>query len=123
MELKTMFKSRWRWWALLIVAILLLSAGFYLWRWGQVRIYGTGVPDLPRDEMAVVDNVTEKLKNVIEKAQIERNRLPEVIEGAKNVVRRDVGRLDDDGVVRRWNGLLGRYREDRAAAEGVRSDE
>ena len=123
MELKMMFKSRWRWWALLIAAILLLAAGFYFWRWGQARIYGTGVPDFPRDEMAVVNNVADKLKNAAKQAQNERNRLPEVIEGAKNVVRRDVGRLDDDGVVCRWNGLLGRYREDRAAAEGVRSDE
>lgn len=123
MELKTMFESRWRWWALLIVAILLLAAGFYLWRWGQARIYGTGVPDLPRDEMAVVDNVTEKLKSVIEMAQVERSKLPEVVKGAKVDIQRDVADLTDDGVADRWNGLLGRYREDRAAAEGVRSDD
>lgn len=118
-----MFESRWRWWALLIVAILLLAAGFYLWRWGQARIYGTGVPDLPRDEMAVVDNVTEKLKSVIEMAQVERSKLPEVVKGAKVDIQRDVADLTDDGVADRWNGLLGRYREDRAAAEGVRSDD
>ena len=116
-------KSRWRWWALFVAAILLVAAGCYVGRWLEARIYGANAPELPKREIAVTDNVTESLKNVIGKAQNERNKLPEVIKSAKDDIRRDVAGLDNDGVAGRWNGLLGRYREDRAATEGVLADQ
>lgn len=116
-------KSRWRWWVLFVAAILLVAAGCYAGRWLEVRIYGANAPELPKREIAVTDNVTESLKNVIERSQSERNKLPEVIKRAKSDVRCNVGELDDNGVAGRWNGLLGRYREDRAAAEGVLADQ
>ncbi|MDO4561250.1 MAG: hypothetical protein Q4C86_09890 [bacterium] len=123
MNLKTISESRWRWWVLFVAAILLVAAGCYVGRWLEARIYGANTPELPKREIAVTDNVTESLKNVIERSQSERNKLPEVIKSAKDDIRRDVAVLDNDGVAGRWNCLLGRYREDRAAAEGVRSDE
>lgn len=109
-------------WALLAAAVLLAAAGWGLWRWGQARIYGVDGTTRPPVETAAVDDAAERLKNVIEIAQNERNKLPEVIEGAKNVIRRDVAGLGDNDIAYRWNGLLGRYREDRTAAEGISAD-
>lgn len=115
-------KSRWRWWALFASAVLLVAVGCYFGRLFEARRFRADAPVLPRQEMSVTDNVTEKLKNVIQEAQVERNKLPEVIKSAKNDIRRDVADLDSYGVADRWNGLLGRYREGRAAAEGVLPD-
>lgn len=111
------------WLALFVAAILLAAAGRYAGRRLEARVYGAKAPELPIREMAVTDEVTERLKDVIEYARVERDKLPEVIKGAKREVQRDVGGLDDDGVAGRWNALLGRYREDRAAAEGVSAPE
>lgn len=118
-----MFESRWRWWVLFVAALLLVAVGCYISRLFEARKFKADAPILPQQEIMAVDNATEKLKNVIEKAQIERNKLPEVVKRAKVDIQRDVADLTDDGVADRWNGLLGRYREDRAAAEGVRSDD
>ena len=109
--------------ALFVAAVLLAAAGCYAGQWLSVRRFKADVPELPKQEMIAADNVAESLKNVIGKAQNERNKLPEVIRGAKDDIRRDVAGLDNDGVAGRWNGLLGRYREDRAATEGVLADQ
>lgn len=77
----------------------------------------------PAQEIAAVDNAAEKLKSEIKQAHDLKNKLPEVVKNAKNETRRDIGRLDNSSVADRWNGLLGRYREDRAATEGLLSDE
>ena len=122
MNLKTMFDSCWRWWALFVAALLLVAVGCYAGRLFEARRFRADAPVLPQQEIVAVDNVTEKLKNVIEKAQIEKNKLPEVIKRAKDDIRCDVAGLDNDGAADRWNGLLGRYREGRAAAEGILPD-
>lgn len=110
--------------ALFLVVILLVSIGCYVGRWLEARrTLGTNLPELPKHEMAVTDSVGEKLKNVIERSQSERNKLPEVIKRAKSDVRCNIGELDNDDIAVRWNGLLGRYREDRAAAEGISTDQ
>ncbi|MEA5034051.1 hypothetical protein [Cloacibacillus evryensis] len=105
--------------ALFIAAILLVAVGCYAGQWLAARRLKADVSELPKQEMIATDNATKNLKNVIEKAQNERNKLPEVVRGAKDDIRRDVAGLDNNGVAGRWNGLLGRYREDRAAAEGI----
>ena len=123
MDLKTITESRWRWWILLIAAILLVATLCCAGQWLETRRVKTDVPALPQQEIAAMDNVTEKLKNVIENAQSERNKLPEVIKSAKDSAVNNIVNLDDAAVADRWNGLLGRYRESRAAAEGVLADQ
>lgn len=122
MCLNAIYESRWRWWLLFLAAILVLIVGCYVGRL-VARKTVVDMSELPKHEIAVTDSATEKLKSVIEMAQVERSKLPEVVKGAKDDVRHDVAGLGDNGIADRWNGLLGRYREDKAAAEGVRSDD
>ena len=122
MCLNAIYESRWRWWLLFLAAILVLAVGCYVGRL-VARKAVVDMSEMPKHEIAVTDSATEKMKNIIEKAQTEKSKLPEVIKGVKDDIRRDVAGLSDDSIALRWNGLLGRYREDRAAAEGVRSDE
>ncbi|WP_278549952.1 hypothetical protein [Cloacibacillus evryensis] len=121
--MKTTTDSRWKWLALGLAALLVLAAGCWLGSRFISSRHGDTKAVQPVREIAAVDDAVKKLKDTVKEAQDVRNKLPEVIKGAKENVVRDVGRLDDAGAADRWNGLLGRYREDRAAAEGVLPDE
>ncbi|MCQ4765702.1 hypothetical protein, partial [Cloacibacillus evryensis] len=72
MDPKTIFDNRWRWWALFVAAVLLVAVGCYAGRLFEARRFRADARVLPQQEIVAVDNVTEKLKNVIEKAQIEK---------------------------------------------------
>lgn len=123
MNLKTESDRLWRWWVLLVAALLLVSVGCYIGRLFEARRLKADIPAVPQQEIVAVDNVTEKLKNVIEKAQSERMKLPEVVKNVKENVVRDMAGIDNNGIAEHWNGLLGRYREDRASTKRILPDE
>lgn len=120
--METTTDSRWKWLALGLAALLVLAAGCWLGSRFISSRHGDTKAVLPVQEIAAVDDTARKLECTVKEAKDMRNKLPEVIKNAKENVVRDVDRLDDTGVADRWNGLLGRYRENRAAAAGVRSD-
>lgn len=114
--------SRWRWWIYLLIAVAVLFVGIKIGAW-TMRSNDVSASSVPAVEIAATDEATKTIQERINEAQKVRAKLPEVIKRAKSDIRRDVGEFDDNGVACRWNGLLGRYREDRAAAEGVSAPE
>lgn len=121
--METTTDSRWKWLALGLAALLVFAAGCWLGTCFISSRHGGAKAVQPVREIAAVDDAARKLECTVKEAKDMRNKLPEVVKNAKENVVRDVGGLDDAGAADRWNGLLGRYREDRAAVEGIRPDE
>lgn len=109
--------------ALIVSTCLLIACGVWMF-YRSAADRQPAEPMKPTLEIAAVDNAVEKLKGAIKQSHDLRNKLPEVLKNAKQDAAAGVRQLNnDDDIADSWNGMLGRYREDRTAAEGIQSDE
>ena len=119
MRLKEIFNEhKWRW---VSVALVIFFAGCITARWLNVR--DARSINAPAAEITAADEASRKISQAITKVQIERDRLSEVVKDAKKEVILSVGSDTDGDIVRRWNSLLGRYREGCAASGRVYVDQ
>lgn len=117
-NLKEIFNEhKWLW---LVVALLIFAAGALIAVWLNER--NAAEIDVPAMEAVKTEEASRKISETIVEAQKQKDKLPEVIRDAKEKAVRDVGADSDDAIARRWNGLLGRYREHKSQAEGLRID-
>ena len=115
MSVKELFaEHKWLW---LVVALAVFAAGVLCAVWIGAR--NAGDIRAPADEIAVTEDVSGKISETIAEAQKQKDRLPEVIRSAKEKAAQSVGADGDADIVRRWNGLLRRYREHKSAAGGL----
>lgn len=114
MSVKEVFSEhKWLW---LVVGVLIFAAGCVMAVWLNQRDSDVDVPVM---EAAITDEASRKISETIAEAQKERERLPEVVKNAKEQAAQSVDADGDADIARRWNGLLGRYREHRTAAGGL----
>ena len=118
MSIKDVFEEhKWLW---LVVALAIFAAGALCAVWLNAR--NAVDVQVPIEEIAATKDASRKITDTIAEAQKQKDRLPEVVKDAKEKAARDVGADSDDAIARRWNGLLGRYREHKSAADGIRAD-
>lgn len=114
MSLKEIFNEhKWLW---LAVGVLVFSAGCVTAVWLNQRDADVDVPVM---EATITDEASRKISETIVEAQKERDKLPEVVKNAKEQAIQNVGSDGDADIARRWNCLLGRYREHRTPAGGL----
>lgn len=115
MSVKEIFaKHKWLW---LVVGVLVFAAGALAAIWLNAR--NAEHIDVPVMEATVTDEVSQKVSESITETQQRKNKLPEVIRNAKEKAVQSVGSDGDADIARRWNGLLGRYREHRTPSRGL----
>ena len=107
-------EHKWLW---LVAGVLVFAAGALAAIWLNAK--NAEHIDVPVMEATVTDEASRKIGESITEAQQRKNRLPEVVKGAKDNVMRDVADADDACIADRWNGILGRYRESRTSAGGL----
>lgn len=113
-NLKEIFNEhKWLW---LVAGVLIFAAGAMTASWLSQEYAEVDVPAM---EAVRTEEASRKISETIVEAQKERDRLPEVVKSAKDNVVRDVADDTDDLIADRWNGILGRYRENRTQAEGL----
>ncbi|OUO92696.1 hypothetical protein B5F39_11160 [Cloacibacillus sp. An23] len=118
MSVKEIFaEHKWLW---IVAALAVFAAGALCAVWLNAR----NAADIraPAGEIAATEEASKKITETIAEAQKQKDRLPEVIRNAKEKAVRDVGADSDSDIARRWNGLLGRYREHKTPAGGLRTD-
>ena len=114
MSVKDVFSEhKWSW---LVVGVLVFAAGCVTAVWLNQRDSDIDVPVM---EATITDEASKKISETIADAQKERERLPEVVKNAKKQAAQSVDADGDADIARRWNGLLGRYREHRTPAGGI----
>ena len=106
-------EHKWLWAAaaLLIFAACAMTASWLSQEYAEV--------DVPAMEAVKTEEASRKISETIAEAQKERDKLPEVVQSAKDNVVRDVAGDTDDLIADRWNGILGRYREHRTPSDGL----
>lgn len=115
MSIKDVFEEhKWLW---IVVALGIFVAGALCAVWLNAR--DAGDVRAPVDEIAATEDVSRKITGTIVEAQKRKDRLPEVIRDAKEKAAQSVCADGDADIARRWNGLLGRYREHKSAAGGI----
>lgn len=115
MSVKELFaEHKWLW---LVAALVIFASGALCAVWLCAR--DAGDVRAPVGEVAVTEDASRKISETIAEAQKQKERLPEVVKDAKEKAAQCVGADSDGGVARRWNGVLGRYREHRTQAEGL----
>ena len=115
MSVKELFvEHKWLW---LVVALAIFAAGALCAVWINARDAEVAV--VPVMEAIKTEEASRKINETIAEAQKQKDRLPEVIRSAKEKAAQNVGADTDDAIARRWNGLLGRYREHKSAAGGI----
>ena len=114
MSVKEVFSEhKWLW---LVAGVLVFVAGCVTAVWLNQRDSDVDVPVM---EATITDEASRKISETIAEAQTERDKLPEVVRNAKKQAAQSVGVDGDADIARRWNGLLGRYREHRTPAGGI----
>ena len=114
-SLKEIFNEhKWLWGA---AALFVFAAGALSAIWLNARNAEHTV--VPVMEASKTEEASRKIGESITEAQQRKNRLPEVVKGAKDNVMRDVADADDACIADRWNGILGRCRESRTSAGGL----
>ena len=114
MSVKEVFSEhKWLW---LVVGILVFVAGGVTAVWLNQRDSDVDVPVM---EATKTEEASRKIGESITEAQKERDNLPEVVKNAKEQAIQSVDADGDADIARRWNGLLGRYREHRTPADGI----
>ncbi len=114
-DIKEIFaEHKWLW---LAVGVLIFAAGALAAVWLNAR--NAVDVQVPIEEIAATEADSRKINETIAEAQKQRDRLPEVVKNAKEKAAQSVGAYTDDDIARRWNGLLGRYREHKSAAGGI----
>ena len=114
MSVKEVFSEhKWLW---LVIGVLVFAAGCVTAVWLNQRDSDVDVPVM---EATITDEASRKISETIAEAQKERERLPEVVKNAKKQAAQSVDADGDADIARRWNGLLGRYREHRTPAGGL----
>ena len=116
MSVKDVFAEH-KWLLWLVVALAIFAAGALCAVWIGARDAEVAV--VPAMEAMKTEEASRKISETIAEAQKQKDRLPEVIRNAKENAVRNVGADTDDAIARRWNGLLGRYREHKSAADGL----
>lgn len=113
-SLKEIFNEhKWLW---LVVGALVFAAGCVTAVWLNQRDADVDVPVM---EATITDEASRKISETLAEAQKERERLLEVVKNAKEKAVQSVNADGDADIARRWNGLLGRYREHRTPAGGI----
>ena len=113
-SLKEIFNEhKWLW---LVAGVLIFAAGCVTAVWLNQRDAGVDVPVM---EATITDEALRKISETITEAQKKRDKLPEVVRNAKEKTIQSVNADGDADIARRWNGLLGRYREYRTPAGGL----
>ena len=115
MSVKDLFADhKWLW---LVAALAIFAAGALCAVWIGAR----NAVDVhaPAGEIAATEDASRKITDTIAEAQKQKDRLPEVIRDAKEKAAHSVSTDVDADIARRWNGLLGRYREHKSAAGGI----
>ena len=113
-SLKEIFSEhKWLW---LVAGVMIFAAGCLTAVWLNQRDAGVDVPVM---EATITDEASRKISETIAEAQKERDNLPEVVKNAKEQAIQNVGSDGDADIARRWNCLLGRYREHRTPAGGI----
>lgn len=116
MSVKDVFSEhKWLW---LVVGVLIFAAGCVTVTAVWLNQRDSNV-DVPVMEATITDEASRTISETIAEAQKERERLPEVVKNAKEKAVQSVGADGDADIARRWNGLLGRYREHRTPADGL----
>lgn len=114
MNVKDVFSEhKWLW---LVAGVLIFAAGCVTAVWLNQRDPDLDVPVM---EATITDEASRKISETIAEAQKERDNLPEVVKNAKEKAVQSVSVDGDADIARRWNGLLGRYREHRTPAGGI----
>ena len=114
-DIKEIFaEHKWLW---LAVGVLIFAAGALAAVWLNAR--NAVDVQVPIEEIAATEAASRKISETIAEAQKQRDRLPEVIRDAKEKAAHSVSTDGDADIARRWNGLLGRYREHKSAAGGI----
>ena len=114
-NLKEIFSAhKWLW---IAAALLIFAAGAVCAVWLNER--NAAEVDVPAMEAVKTEEASRKISGTIAEAQKERDKLPEVVRNAKKEAVQSVGSDGDADIARRWNGLLGRYREHKSAAGGL----
>ena len=114
-SLKEIFNEhKWLWGA---AALLVFAAGALSAIWLNARDAEHTV--VPVMEAAITEEASRKISESITEAQQRKNKLPEVVKSAKEQAAENVDADTDADIARRWNGLLGRYREHRTPSGGL----
>lgn len=114
-NLKEIFNEHeWLW---LVAGVLIFAAGAVTAVWLNAR--NAVEVDVPAMEAVRTEEASRKISETIAEAQKELNKLPEVVRNAKEKAVQSVDADGDADIARRWNGLLGRYREHKSAAGGI----
>ena len=114
MSLKEIFNEhKWLW---LVAGVLIFVAGCLTAVWLNQRDSDVDVPVM---EATITDEASRKISETLAEAQRERERLTEVVRNAKEKAVQSISSDGDADIARRWNGLLGRYREHRTLADGL----
>ena len=114
-SLKEIFNEhKWLWGA---VALLIFAIGALAAIWLNAR--NAEYIDVPAMEAMKTEEASRKISETIAEARKERDKLPEVVKNAKEQAIQNVGSDGDADIARRWNGLLGRYREHRTPVGGL----
>lgn len=106
-------EHKWLWF---LAGVSIFAAGCLTAVWLNQR---SAAVDVPVMEAMKTEEASTKINETITEAQKQKDRLPEVIRDAKEKVLQSVGADGDADIARRWNGLLGRYREHKSAAGGI----
>lgn len=115
MSVKDLFAEyKWLW---LVAALAIFAAGALCAVWLNAR--DSVDVHAPIEEIVVTEEASRRISETITEAQKQRDRLPEVVKNAKDKATQNVGADTDDAIARRWNGLLGRYREHKSASGGI----
>lgn len=116
MSIKDVFEEH-KWLLWLVAALAIFAAGALCAVWLNAR--NAVDVQVPIEEIAATEEASRKITETIAEAQTQKDRLPEVVKNAKEKAAQSVGADTDDDIARRWNGLLGRYREHKSAAGGL----
>ena len=115
MSVKDVFEEhKWLW---LAAALLIFTAGALSAIWLNARNAEHTV--VPVMEATKTEEASRKIGESITEVQQRKNKLPEVVKNAKEKAAQSVGADGDADIARRWNGLLGRYREHKSAPGGL----